>query len=328
MKFSVIIPAYNIEKYIQRSVMSVLAQSFSDYEIVIVDDGSTDNTYRICEKISKSNYSKVKFVSQANQGLSVARNTGINVSTGEYLLFLDGDDYWAGPSVLSELDLALRDKYLDFLCFSYSKEYSGNRKDNYLKAYPLGFYIEYFDFRPIKNSKFNDYQFYISSAVVKVVKRDFLIRINGYFEPGRLSEDISWSAHLLAHARNYAFLNKNFYIYSQRDGSISKTISPKNCIDVGKAISESVTLLNKDQTINNEILKNYIAFQIATLIKVQSMTTSFQSNLISEISKYSYLLNTKTYNKKLRLIQKLNNIIGYEKLCYIIWKINKIVKNK
>lgn len=90
---SVIMPAYNVANYIEKSINSVLQQSYTDFELVIVNDGSTDNTREIildCQ--AKDN--RIRLVEQTNQGVSVARNTGIENAQGEYISFLDGDDLW------------------------------------------------------------------------------------------------------------------------------------------------------------------------------------------------------------------------------------------
>lgn len=91
MKYSVVIPLYNKEKYIIDTVNSVLNQSFSDYEVIIVDDGSTDHSLEVAKSISSS---KIKVIHQNNQGVAVARNTGILNAGGEYISFLDADDIW------------------------------------------------------------------------------------------------------------------------------------------------------------------------------------------------------------------------------------------
>ncbi|ACK72942.1 glycosyl transferase family 2 [Gloeothece citriformis PCC 7424] len=90
-KFSVIIPAYNVEKYIAKTIQSVLEQTYQNFELLIVNDGSLDRTLEICQQFTDS---RLKIISQKNTGLSGARNTGIRHSQGEYIAFLDGDDLW------------------------------------------------------------------------------------------------------------------------------------------------------------------------------------------------------------------------------------------
>ena len=99
---SIVVPVYNVEKFIEECLNSVLAQTYQSYEIVLVNDGSTDNSLEICCKFQKQD-SRVKVFSKVNGGLSSARNYGITKSTGEYIIFLDPDDYWINPTALEQL---------------------------------------------------------------------------------------------------------------------------------------------------------------------------------------------------------------------------------
>lgn len=90
-EFSVIVPVYNVEKYIRRCVESILAQSYSDFELILVDDGSKDQSGKICDEYAE-NDSRIKVIHQKNQGVSCARNTGLNVARGKYIVFIDSDD--------------------------------------------------------------------------------------------------------------------------------------------------------------------------------------------------------------------------------------------
>ena len=115
MKYSVIIPVYNSEKTLKRCVNSLLAQNYSDVEIILVNDGSKDGSQTICEDYARE-YKNVLNLSQENAGVSAARNAGLNVASGEYVMFVDSDDYVAG-GLLSEVDSILYNK-LDFILIS------------------------------------------------------------------------------------------------------------------------------------------------------------------------------------------------------------------
>ncbi len=107
-KVSVIVPVYNVEPYIDRCMESLLGQSLKDIEIILVDDGSPDNCPQICDKYAEQ-YDNVKVVHQANAGLGPARNSGMQVATGDYIGFVDSDD-WTGPEMFERLyEAAVRD---------------------------------------------------------------------------------------------------------------------------------------------------------------------------------------------------------------------------
>lgn len=94
MIFSIIVPIYNVEKYLRCCVDSVLAENFADYEMILVDDGSPDGCGKICDEYA-GKYPHIKVIHKENGGLSDARNAGIRAAKGDYLIFLDSDDYWA-----------------------------------------------------------------------------------------------------------------------------------------------------------------------------------------------------------------------------------------
>ena len=99
-----IIPAYNVEEYVINAIQSVLDQSYKNVELIIVNDGSTDNT----EQIIKENYPSINLITQKNKGLSGARNTGIENSKGEYIAFLDADDQWLPDKLEKQVEFALK----------------------------------------------------------------------------------------------------------------------------------------------------------------------------------------------------------------------------
>ena len=103
MKFSIIVPIYKVEKYLNQCVDSILSQDFSDYEMILVDDGSPDNCPYICDEYSKKN-SKVVVIHKENGGLSDARNAGIMAAKGDYLFFVDSDDYWDDNRALTNIN--------------------------------------------------------------------------------------------------------------------------------------------------------------------------------------------------------------------------------
>lgn len=91
--FSIIVPVYDVEKYLEQCVKSVLMQTFHDFELILVDDGSPDGCGAMCDLFAASDQ-RVKVIHQSNSGLSAARNSGIKIMSGQYVLFLDSDDYW------------------------------------------------------------------------------------------------------------------------------------------------------------------------------------------------------------------------------------------
>ncbi len=113
---SIIIPVYNMEKYVEKTILSILNQSYSSFEVIIIDDGSTDDSYSICKKYADEDQ-RIKLYSQANSGVSAARNAGIKYANGKYLIFVDSDDELLENSIqsriatLSNAELIITDFY-------------------------------------------------------------------------------------------------------------------------------------------------------------------------------------------------------------------------
>lgn len=124
---SVVIPAYNIENYIGKCLDSVLAQTYQDYEIIVVNDGSTDKTGTVCDEYAAKD-SRIRVIHKENEGVSVARNVGIELATGEYFLFFDGDDFME-PYTMEELYQVAREQQADTVIYGYHRFENGKVKE-------------------------------------------------------------------------------------------------------------------------------------------------------------------------------------------------------
>lgn len=124
MKFSIVIPLYNKAPYIIQALKSVLAQRFTDYEILVVDDGSTDESYRMAQGVPSA---RIRLLRQENQGVSVARNTAIALAQGEFIAFLDADDWWEPNHLQTLSDLTVRFPESDLFVTAYAIHLGGNR---------------------------------------------------------------------------------------------------------------------------------------------------------------------------------------------------------
>lgn len=138
VKLSIVIPAYNIEGYIGKCLDSVLGQTFQDMEIIVVDDGSTDRTPEILDQYAKNN-EKITVIHKKNEGVSIARNTGIDQATGEYFLFFDGDDFME-PETCAELYETAKEQQADTVIYGYHTFENGAIKESFLPTFPNDLY--------------------------------------------------------------------------------------------------------------------------------------------------------------------------------------------
>ena len=202
-KVTIIIPVYNVEKYLNKCVQSVMNQTYSDLEIILVDDGSPDNCPKMCDNLAKSD-SRIKVIHKQNGGLSDARNAGIDVATGEYLMFVDSDDYIA-PTMVEKLYTALKTANADIsICnFFYVGEMNGDD------------YSERNTNLPIKNEIITS-EFVLKNN--KLYKKEVFENIR--FQVGKLHEDEYIFHEIFFNANKIACISDGLYYYVQRKDSI------------------------------------------------------------------------------------------------------------
>ena len=216
MLISVIIPAFNCEKNIKHTVESIISSGLTDYEIIIVNDGSTDNTVSVCNSLC-SQYSFIKYSEQENNGVSAARNKGINIATGEYILFFDADDT-AEENGFSECIDIIESENPDILVFGMSFDYYKNgqlyRRDN-LVPKQTGT-LNKFQIKSELESLYNTNA--LSSACNKIYRKTLISDNNILFNTDYfLMEDFLFSLECLKVCENMYCLPKALYHYKQSE---------------------------------------------------------------------------------------------------------------
>lgn len=220
IRFSIIIPVYNVEPYLAECVNSVLQQDCENFEIIMVDDGSTDKSGVICDEFAEKN-KKIRVIHKKNGGLSDARNVGLNEANGEYVIFLDSDDYWINTSFLTSVEQEIIKSQPDIVIYGYQKKYCGRKNKDYIPYVRVNSVIQL-----VKNNEFN------ICAWDKVIKKQILLENAITFRENVFSEDMEWCALLYKFANSCAVICNAEYAYRQRENSISKRITPKNITDI------------------------------------------------------------------------------------------------
>ena len=314
---SIIIPIFNAEKYLEKCIDSILEQRYTEYELILVDDGSIDKSAQMCDEYADKD-NRVIVIHKENGGLSDARNTGVKVTKGEYIFFIDSDDFLDDNKALEKIVNRLKKSNADVLNFGFKKYYANEDKEyNYFKI-DKNMPIEYckdekgFEFL-MQNS------LYIASAWNKVIRRQLFEKSDLSFKKGIYSEDIDWCARLLIVAKKFDFINESFYCYRQREGSISKSISNKNLKDLKDAIVICYDMSKDLQgDFKNDYL-SYVAYQYATFLVCQAKVKLNQENktYIDQMRKYSFLLKYSN-NKKVRILYILHRVLRYKNLCRLM----------
>lgn len=312
-KVSVIIPIYNVSIYIQDCVLSVLNQSYENVEIILVDDGSSDESGQLCDELAKRD-SKIIVVHKENGGLSDARNTGIRVATGDYILFLDGDDFWDDSEALLRLVQRVTKTNGDVINYSYKKYFdSDGRKIPYIrekKEMPLGLLT-----KEERIKDLIDRDLYIASACNKMIKKSLFMKNDLFFRKNIYSEDIEWCARLLVCSEKMDFVDENFYCYRQRENSITHTISEKKCVDLCNNILDCINLADMVDPKIRPLFLRYVAYQYGTFVKVQAQAEKVPYDQIEKLRKHSSILGYGKKNKKIFILYCLTKIFGYKGMC-------------
>ncbi len=312
---SVVIPVYNVEKYLNQCVDSVLNQTYTNLEIILVDDGSKDGSPEICDSYKEKD-ERVKVIHKKNGGLSSARNKGIENCFGDYVLFLDSDDFWDDTQAIAKLVDRINITHPDVLNYTYKKFNEDDMvfsvgNESYLPMpTELKTKKEQLQFLSVNN-------LYIASACNKLVKVS-LLNQDLLFEQGAYSEDIEWCALLLKKAQTFDYINMNFYCYRQRAGSIAHSINDKSCSDLYKHISECIKLCNSSSDDEKDALLKYTAYQFSTFFIIQALAKNQQKPLIKKMKNYSFILKHHGNNKKVRILHYGCKILGYTLLCKIV----------
>lgn len=233
MKVSVVVPIYNVELYLPRCIESLISQTYRDLEIILVNDGSPDRCLEISERYARQDR-RIKVISQANAGLSAARNTGLREATGKYVMFVDSDDWIDADMIEVMFDNIVRNN-AEFCCCRIKYENPS-----------LGRSIEYghtFVRELLTGKEVLEDALMVrnipTSACGKLYQRDFLIDNQLFFKEGIVNEDTLFSLQISCLACRVSFGNNVFYHVFEREGSISRSSQERLFRDMVTALEQA-----------------------------------------------------------------------------------------
>lgn len=231
MKISVVVPVYNVERFLPRCVQSLLAQTFTDWEMILVDDGSTDGSGALCDHYAAQ--PGVRVHHQANAGLGMARNSGLALAQGEYVTFVDSDDYVA-PTLLEHLDAAVGEQKADLVIGGFTQVTVSGRQRPILPAQEPRLFAGREQLRSLTLGTLGappeapwDSQYGLSSCG-RLYRRQLLEdhRLRFVSERELISEDLIFNLEVLRYARRAALIPEDGYFYCTNPGSLSKRHRP------------------------------------------------------------------------------------------------------
>lgn len=315
--FSIVVPVYNVEKYLPQCIESLLAQTFTDYEIILVNDGSPDACPRICDDYA-SKYSQVKVVHKPNGGLSDARNKGVEVASGRYITFVDSDDFWVGSDVLSNV-ASIIDKFNpDIVVSDFIKYYTDGDKYIYPTVTCDQSYNDKTKIEVLKYLYFSHADLKMS-ACQKFAKSE-LLTCNS-FTKGLISEDIDWSLKIYPSAQSICVYGKPYYCYRQfRAGSITNGANLRRIDALLTIIAKWETTIPEMtvSSIEKEIYSGYLAYQLSIAMALYpSLNAEDKKDAIQRIAAHSHLFNG-LMNTKTKKVKTLVSILGLKSTCRIL----------
>lgn len=309
MDLSIIIPIYNVQDYLEQCLTSLIGLDIESYEIIAVNDGSTDKSGDILQEYSNLYPGLIKIYKQENSGQSTARNLGLKMASGKYISFVDSDDYII-PQEFVAFWVAVKDKNLDVAIANYRTEIDGDAKelrfradslfskkkqlllDSYGVMTGLNYFQKAYDYRKDCINV---------EVVTQIYNREFLQKNELLFCDGLLHEDTLFSISVYLKAHRIAFFPYTFYIYRMREGSTMHTISYRNYSSIW-------------------YIANQLYDQRKTLGKSFKAFDSILANLIYEAAKCDQVIDDKKkMNVMLKNLKKLTLRAFVKKMILLLW---------
>lgn len=316
---SIIVPVYNVEKFLDICLESIIKNYQSGIEIILVDDGSTDSSSKICDEYSNK-YEYMKVIHKKNGGLSSARNFGIRQASGKYIWFVDSDDYIEDGSIAKIITSALKD--VDLIIGSHfnilpngsvCEDYLNNPKDN--EKYPYEYFYN------VGNVSY--------AAVRFIVKKKLITENDLFFTEGIYHEDEEWSPRVLCSAKRYSVINEPIYNYRVGNPkSIMGMKNPKKVYDklfICKSIYDRIKAENLDSDICKFLQYRIEHNFVTALNEVSLYEGEDKQNIIDKIENSIYLINN-IESKKSKIIRSILKILGISNTSRILRLRNKVKK--
>lgn len=306
IKYSFIVPVYNTEKYLKKCLDSLVNQTYKDFEIIVVNDGSTDKSSNIISKYQKK-YKNIIVIDKENEGLSMARNRGVQKSSGKYIIFVDSDDY-VSNKLLEEVDKTIDDS--DILRFQIATEDEEYTKINEYHEEGFESMCGYDAFKYLSSYHF------VEPAWCYVIRKNYYIENKFSFKKGVYHEDFGLIPYVIYKARKVKSIDFIGYYYIQRNGSImnnndyKKTVKKAfDMIEQYKTMRLFAKNINRKNNLDDYFL-SYISNSV--IVKARELKKDEKKVYINELKKLNVfdgvLVNTRIRRFKKYLMKHNLNL--------------------
>ena len=284
VKLSIIIPVYNVEQYLEKCLKSCLSQDIphNEYEIIVVNDGSPDGSLAIAERIAKS-ATNITVISQENCGQSTARNVGISIAKGDYVWFVDSDD-WIETNCLKQLTDTLYNDRLDALVINGVRVINGIETRRPPRV---------FTNRILSGKEYLRGTLVNCAAVITIYKREILRKYNLTFKQGIFHEDAEFVPRAYHYIERIAIKNYHFYYNLLNPASTTQKVNPQKGFDLIKVACSLFAFQQGIKDEDNSYYNKYIASVLnQALNNAVIMDKNNKSLFLKEIHKHKYLFNS------------------------------------
>lgn len=322
---SVIVPVYNVEPWLNKCIDSLIAQSYKNIEILLINDGSTDKSANICaEYLNKS--SIIRVFNNENRGLSYSRNFGIKNCKGKYIMFVDSDDFIRDVNIVEKFVKIFEEEKSDFIYTSYCR-FDDGKEQIVTENLPIN--IDNNDIKG-KNgievlSLLISQNSYHHAAYLKICKREFLIKNNLFFKEGIYHEDAEWSPKLFYYSENISIYSESYYMRRMRENSIITTTNEKSKakkindrLNIAYDLIEFFNTLSEGNT-KKVIINDFVRMYWGDLMLITNLKDKDNINNCCNVVRETRKVLKNGEEKKYKLGNALINIVGVR--CFI--KISK-----
>nr|MBP3259004.1 glycosyltransferase family 2 protein [Bacilli bacterium] len=300
MKFSIVIPVYNVEKYIAKCLDSIKSQTYANYEVIIVNDGTKDNSVDVINKYLSD--PRFALYNKKNGGLSDARNYGIKYVTGDYIIFIDSDDY-IEPDLLNNLNNILKENEYDIIKYKINMV---DDKGALIRKEVSDLVEGKIDLKEILSFEYSE------PAWAYAYNKDFFIKNKFMYPKGRIHEDFGLTPYILVKANSIYYMDYYGYNYVQRENSIvnGSEKARRRCEDMLYHFDSLYILISNDNTIseeNKKLIYSYLANGV--ILKGNILDKTNLKWYIKEIKSRDitkYLASDTLIRKMKKLFIKLN----------------------
>ena len=317
---SIIIPVFNTEEYLEECVNSILIQTYTHIEIILIDDGSPDNSPVICDKLFLKD-TRIKIFHKENEGLSIARNYGLSVANGEVVVFLDSDDYWCDEAGLEKLVAIFMDNAdnVDFLIFNCYDYYQLEGKIKKRPLFPVSITEGVNKFIKFKN--FANSGCFPMPVWTKLIRKAFLIQNNIRFIKGIIGEDIPWFIELVNKCVDFKVVNEFIITYRRQvHGSLTSGFNYRKYDDLVFIVENCISKTQSNQYDTKLVNDIYVfmAYEYAILIsQLAYVEKDKREKYRSWLKQYKWLLNYGG-NHKVILTRLCVRLTGFRLTSYIL----------